>query len=143
MGKEPEKTLSMFEQVLEFHEKFGHPVNVEPDYKLLELRFTLHDEEVKETADELATLADILPNKLSRAYEYRQTKIALTKELCDIMYVVLGTGVSLGLPLEEAFKEVHRSNMSKLEEGKPVLREDGKILKGKDYTPPNLEQFFE
>ena len=43
----------------------------------------------------------------------------------------------------EAFKEVHRSNMSKLENGKAIFREDGKILKGKNYFRPNLKQFVE
>ena len=45
--------------------------------------------------------------------------------------------------LSEAFKEVHRSNMSKLENGKAIFREDGKILKGKNYFRPNLKQFIE
>ena len=43
----------------------------------------------------------------------------------------------------EAFEEVHRSNMSKLENGKAIFREDGKILKGKNYFRPNLKQFVE
>ena len=43
----------------------------------------------------------------------------------------------------EAFEEVHRSNMSKLKNGKAIFREDGKILKGKNYFPPNLKQFIE
>lgn len=43
----------------------------------------------------------------------------------------------------KAFEEVHRSNMSKLENGKAVFREDGKILKGKNYFRPNLKQFIE
>ena len=42
----------------------------------------------------------------------------------------------------KAFEEVHRSNMSKLENGKAIFREDGKILKGKNYFRPNLENFF-
>ena len=45
--------------------------------------------------------------------------------------------------LPEAFKEVHRSNMSKLENGKAIFREDGKILKGKNYFRPNLKKFIE
>ena len=45
--------------------------------------------------------------------------------------------------LPEAFEEVHRSNMSKLENGKAIFREDGKILKGKNYFRPNLKQFVE
>ena len=43
----------------------------------------------------------------------------------------------------DAFEEVHRSNMSKLENGKAIFREDGKILKGKNYFRPNLKQFIE
>ncbi|WP_299265547.1 nucleoside triphosphate pyrophosphohydrolase family protein [uncultured Leptotrichia sp.] len=42
----------------------------------------------------------------------------------------------------EAFEEVHRSNMSKLENGKVIFREDGKIIKGKNYFRPNLKQFI-
>lgn len=45
--------------------------------------------------------------------------------------------------LSEAFEEVHKSNMSKLENGKAIFREDGKILKGKNYFRPNLKQFIE
>lgn len=46
--------------------------------------------------------------------------------------------------LTSAFEEVHRSNMSKLDlDGKPIYREDGKIIKGPDYFPPNLKQFLE
>lgn len=43
----------------------------------------------------------------------------------------------------KAFEEVHQSNMSKLENGKAIFREDGKILKGKNYFRPNLKQFIE
>ena len=43
----------------------------------------------------------------------------------------------------KAFEEVHRSNMSKLENGKAIFREDGKILKGKNYFRPNLNNFIE
>lgn len=43
----------------------------------------------------------------------------------------------------KAFEEVHKSNMSKLENGKAIFREDGKILKGKNYFRPNLKQFIE
>ena len=46
----------------------------------------------------------------------------------------------MGWDLDEALHRVHKSNMSKLDEyGKPILREDGKVLKGPMYAPPNLE----
>ena len=44
--------------------------------------------------------------------------------------------------IAKAFEEVHRSNMSKLENGEAVFREDGKIIKGKNYFRPNLKQFI-
>jgi predicted HAD superfamily Cof-like phosphohydrolase len=50
----------------------------------------------------------------------------------------------MGLPIAEGFDEVMNSNMSKLgEDGKPILLEDGKILKGPNYFKPNLKQFIE
>ena len=60
------------------------------------------------------------------------------KELCDILYIVFGTAFHYGLPITSGFKEVHKSNMSKFENGEPVFREDGKILKGKDYFPADM-----
>ena len=45
--------------------------------------------------------------------------------------------------IEDVFDEVHRSNMSKLgSDGKPIYREDGKVLKGPNFSPPNLEKFL-
>ena len=63
----------------------------------------------------------------------------MMKELCDVIYVVIGTFVAFGWDFDEAFNRVHESNMSKLgEDGKPIVREDGKILKGLHYAPPFL-----
>ena len=62
------------------------------------------------------------------------------KELADLVYVCYQYAVNMGWDLDEAMYRVHKSNMSKLDEyGKPVLREDGKVLKGPYYQPPNLE----
>jgi predicted HAD superfamily Cof-like phosphohydrolase len=59
--------------------------------------------------------------------------------LGDLAYVVIGMAVEMGLPLAEAFDEIHRSNMTKLgEDGRPVLREDGKVIKGPRFEPPDL-----
>ena len=61
------------------------------------------------------------------------------KELADLVYVCYQYAVNMGWDLDEAMDRVHKSNMSKLDEyGKPVLREDGKVLKGPYYQPPNL-----
>lgn len=61
------------------------------------------------------------------------------KELADLVYVCYQYAENLGWDLDEALYRVHRSNMSKLgEDGKPIYREDGKVLKGPNYQPPNL-----
>jgi len=62
------------------------------------------------------------------------------KELSDLVYVCYQYAANMGWDLDEALHRVHESNMSKLDEnGKPIYREDGKVLKGPNYAPPNLE----
>jgi predicted HAD superfamily Cof-like phosphohydrolase len=125
------------EMMEEFHRAFGHPIN-QPELisltvdnvKYIKLRTKLNTEECKELNTQLWN--DVQSGKISPN---------LLKEGADLLYVLLGTFVSLGLgeQLIEAFKRVHESNMSKLgEDGKPLYREDGKVLKGPNYKPPEL-----
>ena len=61
------------------------------------------------------------------------------KELADLVYVCYQYAENMNWSLDEALHRVHISNMSKLDEdGKPIYREDGKVLKGPNYKPPNL-----
>ncbi len=61
------------------------------------------------------------------------------KELADLVYVCYQYAENMGWFLDEALNRVHESNMSKLDEdGKPIYREDGKVLKGPNYKPPDL-----
>ena len=61
------------------------------------------------------------------------------KELADLVYVCYQYAENMGWLLDEALDRVHLSNMSKLDnEGKPIYREDGKVLKGPNYKPPTL-----
>jgi predicted HAD superfamily Cof-like phosphohydrolase len=67
--------------------------------------------------------------------------IGIADALGDQLYIIFGTILKHGLQdkIEEIFNEIHRSNMSKLgEDGKPIYREDGKVLKGPDYTRPDI-----
>jgi predicted HAD superfamily Cof-like phosphohydrolase len=59
----------------------------------------------------------------------------------DMLYVLLGTAISHGIQdkLEAIFNEIHRSNMSKLEDGKPLHNEYGKVIKSSSYSPPNIK----
>ena len=63
------------------------------------------------------------------------------KEVCDLLWVTIGYGLSCGYDLEGAFNEVYRSNMSKLVDGKPLKREDGKVIKGPNYSPADVSKF--
>jgi predicted HAD superfamily Cof-like phosphohydrolase len=121
--------------VQEFHEAFDHPVNGEWDRFLLTLRSTLIGEETVELLTEFYRLRHTEQSEWTT-----EMKTSLLKEMADLQYVLSGAAVSLGLNLEEAFKRVHESNMSKLgEDGKPIRREDGKTLKGPNYKEPYLD----
>ena len=61
------------------------------------------------------------------------------KELSDLVYVCYQYAANMNWDLDEALRLVHESNMSKLDEdGKPIYRDDGKVLKSKNYKPPTL-----
>ena len=69
-----------------------------------------------------------------------QHKAECLKELADLVYVCYQYAENQGWDLDEALDRVHKSNMSKLDEdGNPIFRKDGKVLKGPNYAPPNLE----
>ena len=124
--------ITPFEAVLEFHKTYNVPINVPFTEELVDLRVSLCVEECKEVEEELWL----------NSPEFIDKK-RLTKELADLLYVTIGTAVTFGLPLEEVFNEVHKSNMSKLgEDGKPIMRSDGKVLKGKNYKEPDLDKYF-
>tara|TARA_B100000497_G_scaffold8005_1_gene8369 strand:+ start:1346 stop:1690 length:345 start_codon:yes stop_codon:yes gene_type:complete len=77
--------------------------------------------------------------ELDEAMREKDT-IEVADALTDLLYVVYGAGHAFGIDLDACFLEVHRSNMSKLgEDGNPVKRSDGKIMKGPGFFAPNLE----
>jgi predicted HAD superfamily Cof-like phosphohydrolase len=121
-------------KVKEFHEVFGLEFHDEPTVnisdRIIELRHRLMQEENDEyleaaKARDLSLIADALGDKL---------------------YILCGTIIAHGLQykIEEVFEEIHRSNMSKLdEEGKPIYREDGKIMKSRNYFLPDIKGVLE
>ena len=71
--------------------------------------------------------------------------IEIADALGDMMYILCGTIIEHGLQhkIEEVFDEIQRSNMSKLgEDGKPIYREDGKVMKGPNYFKPNFSDIL-
>ncbi|HVA99025.1 MAG TPA: nucleoside triphosphate pyrophosphohydrolase family protein [Bacteroidia bacterium] len=72
--------------------------------------------------------------------------VEIADALGDQLYIVFGTILKHGLQdkMDEIFEEIHRSNMSKLDEkGQPIFREDGKIMKGNNYFKPNIKKVLE
>lgn len=113
--------------VEDFHRAFKLPVNKKLNEDEYLLRLRLITEEWSEFAAEATSFDTSRPGE------------GFLKEMCDLIYVLVGTAVALGMDVDKAFTRVHMSNMSKLgSDGKPVYRSDGKVLKGEGYTPPNL-----
>ncbi|HFC8542677.1 TPA: hypothetical protein ACFP4Q_000791 [Neisseria weaveri] len=73
--------------------------------------------------------------------ESKTRKTALLDALCDQIVTAVGIAHMFGIDIHGALAEVNRSNYSKFENGRPVFNESGKIKKGENYTPPELEQF--
>ena len=120
-------TKTNFELVGEFMNTFGQDVHIKPvlpSKKVQKMRVKLIREELKELVEALKE-KDI---------------VEVADALTDILYVTYGAGHAFGLDLDACFAEVQRSNMTKLgADGKPVYRDDGKIIKGPNYSEPNLE----
>lgn len=122
--------------VREFHKAFELPLDVSsPNLELLQLRAKLIAEEAREVQD--AFFAYMWSKECGLDCDARKAHLA--KELADLLYVVFGTSESLDIDLQSVYNRVHKSNMSKLgEDGKPLYREDGKVLKGPYYEEPDL-----
>ena len=70
----------------------------------------------------------------------REDIVNVAVELADIIYVAYGTAISYGIPLDRVLAEVHSANMAKLDEnGEPIRREDGKVLKSEGWQPADIE----
>ena len=123
------------ELVLECHKAMEMSIDEQYSINLLKLRQKLINEETQELNVEINSLINEIETQGSVT---KETKLKMFKELADLQYVLSGMVVSFGIPMEEVFQRVHNSNMSKLVDGKPLKREDGKFLKGPNYKKPDL-----
>lgn len=119
------------EKVREFNERFGFKVHRKPtipDEKTIQLRIDLIAEEFEEFA------------AASRAKDI----VGVADGIADLLYVVYGAAHAWGIPVEEIFDEVHRSNMSKVHENGEIVRlPNGKVVKPLNYSPPNIREILE
>ena len=121
------------EAVTKFHEAYGLGIENKPQAnlsdKIVELRYNLMKEENEEY------LRAAQDNDL----------IEIGDALGDMFYILCGTIIAHGFQekMEAIFEEIQRSNMSKLDtDGKPIYREDGKVMKGPNYFKPDLEKII-
>lgn len=120
--------------VADFHQAFGLGISQQPRADLGPeknlLRFNLMDEENREYL-EAANRGDL---------------VEVADALGDMLYILCGTILEHGMQAKigEVFEEIQRSNMSKLgADGKPVYREDGKVLKGPNYFRPDIRAILD
>ena len=122
--------MSNFDDVRNFMEIYRQEVKTKPSFpseKIVQLRYDL----IKEELDELSVAIN------------DKDIIEVADALTDLLYVVYGAGHAFGIDLDKCFAEVQSSNMSKLgEDGKPIYNKHGKVMKGPNYSKPNLKQFF-
>lgn len=129
---------SWIDCVKEFNKAYNVPVF--PCKSLEDYEFAV-EEQINLIAEEY--------NELFTAYvawkkwPTKENESEILDAICDSIYVLIGLALKMGFDLDGAFAEVHRSNMSKLgPDGKPIKREDGKILKGPNFEAPDLEPYI-
>jgi predicted HAD superfamily Cof-like phosphohydrolase len=122
----------ILDSVAEFHDAFGVMNGSIPNIatpSICELRYKLMAEENDEYIE---------------ACE-KHDLVGMADALGDMMYILAGTMLVHGMQgkIQQVFDEIHRSNMSKLgEDGKPLYREDGKIMKGPGYFKPDIQSLL-
>lgn len=117
-----------------FHESFGIQNNYEPTTQLTEAELELRHRLMAEENDEYLEAAK------------RGDLVEIADALGDQLYILCGTILKHGLQdkIVEVFEEIQRSNMSKLDaDGKPIYREDGKVMKSELYFKPNIAKVLE
>ncbi|MCL6217640.1 nucleoside triphosphate pyrophosphohydrolase family protein [Zunongwangia pacifica] len=120
--------------VTQFHNAFGLGVSDKPLASLGEAKNKLRFELMKEENEEYLEAAQ------------NNDLVEVADALGDMLYILCGTIIEHGMQhkIEEVFDEIQRSNMSKLgADGKPIYREDGKVLKGPNYFKPNIKQILD
>jgi predicted HAD superfamily Cof-like phosphohydrolase len=133
------KTVSVQDKLYQFHRAFRHPVNVPYPTPRPKISSVSGDNNVDSLQLLRRKLIEEEFSELMKAIDTQEDENVL-KELCDLVYVCVGFATTYGWDFDTAFNRVHYSNMSKLDEnGDPIYREDGKVLKSDNYKPPSMK----
>lgn len=132
----------------QFHDAYEHPNFLETEP--MDLTSEVGREEFAELCNAIfgkagARLLELTIDEVAKrdASEMKVDPVEVIDALGDMLYLIVGAFVALGVPFEKVLREIHASNMSKLgADGKPVKREDGKVMKGENFCPPNLAPFL-
>jgi len=122
--------MSFYTDVQNFHQAFGQRIGEKPEFPDREERI-LRRKLITEEFDELTDA------------EFANDLVKVADALADLIYIACGTAVSYGIPLDDVFAEVHRSNMAKLVDGKVIRRADGKVQKPEGWTAPDIKGVLE
>ncbi len=135
--------------VEQFHKTYNLPIRKScPTLKIdrLNMRMSLIIEEFTELVEAVygKNSSNILKNVTDKIFENDDNTrdiVETADALADLVYVIYGMSLECGIDLNAVLKEVQASNMSKLgEDGKPIYREDGKVLKGPNFFKPNIRK---
>lgn len=121
------------EAVTKFHNAFGLGIKNKPTADLGEAKNLLRYKLMREENEEYLEAAN------------NNDLVEVADALGDMLYILYGTIIEHGMQeiIEDVFEEIQRSNMSKLgADGKPIYREDGKVLKGPNYFTPDIEKIL-
>ena len=134
MAKEKKALIEKLNSVKEFHEVFHIGSRETPEGKIEQGEYLLRHRLMQEENDEYLEACR------------RGDLVEIADALGDKMYILFGSILKHGLQhkIEEIFDEIHRSNMSKLDEKQqPIFREDGNILKSSNYFKPDIKSILE
>lgn len=131
--------MSLLQQAITFRKAYDQPIEeamTQPGgfirMKLLNMQASLIEEETREFLDAVSDFKDKPSDK--------EHEVHIMKELCDLIFVCYQFAAAYNLDVDTAMDRIFESNMSKLgDDGKPIYRADGKVLKGPNYRPPFLD----
>lgn len=125
---------SLLHQAIAFREVMDQPINTVNEY--------VHELQVNLITEEYNEFCEAFDTEFKTLDQIEENQINQLKELADLVFVCYQYAAARGWNLDAAMNRIFESNMSKLVDGKPLRREDGKVLKGPNYQPPVLDDLI-